>query len=343
MLRALGVLALLSATAAAEPTLELTIEDKAVEATVRGAPKPIGEVVLRELDVGGTVLDDQTPIPASSVRGFLDGGPVAIAFVVCSSEIWTGEGWAHDEYEVDRIALFKPLADALSRLGLATQLPEGSEALLVVYSTGAEIKAPWQPARDFDGADLGSANDHRGKIGSDLVRGIELAYEELAKRPERRKLMIVVGDGNDTDGDDGAYNLRLAAEAHEGVTLAALVVKSPVSSDSDIVGTWTDNVVRFTGADYTNGIEAALKKTVQFATDQFEATFDLARFPRTGKRHVYQLVADTQPTAAVSLMLLDPPPPPAPPHQIWRWLVLAGVVGAFSLLSLLVFRARGPR
>ncbi len=340
MLRALGVLGLLCATAAAEPTLELRIEGKSVEATLRGAPAS-GPVELHEM-----LVEDKPPIVATSVHNFLDGGPVSVAFVLSGDAGWMGAHNIHDDdYDPDHVSLHKPLSAAFDVLQLASALPAGSEAMVVRYDTEAAILVPWKPAGQVGGIDLGAAKDFAGRLGVDMVHGIELACTELATRPQRRKLMIIIGDGNDTatDINDAGYNLRALAETCPGVTSAALVIKSPISAETDAMEQWTPNVIRLTSVNAASGLEAALKKTLQLATDQFDATFPLAKFPRDGKRRSYLLVSGGQELASATLQMLDPPAPPSPPWQLWRWLVLAGVVGAFSLISLLVFKARGPQ
>jgi len=332
MLRVLALVAMLATTAVAEPELSLEIQEKAVVAKVRGLTKR-EPVELRELHA-----ESRKPISATSVRGFAESGPVAIAFVINGAEYYLGGTGPSGDELVQDDELLKPLAVAFDRLELGTALPPGSEALLVSYSTGAEIKKPWKPASELAGADLGSAKDYKGKLGADLVAGVGLALGELKTRAAKHKLLIVIGDGNATNDEAARSQLQALATEAADVTFAALVVKSPLSPETALIDV-INNLTPWVTTSSLVGVEAALEHTVQSMTEQFEATFELAHFVPDGKSHGYSLVHHDEELDSAMLTVPLAPPKPAPSNA-WRWLVLAGVVAAFSLVSLLVFRKR---
>ena len=92
---------------------------------------------------------------------------IAIALVINGQEIWIG----NDEYETDPNARYegtlKNLSQAIDRLQLGGAGPPGSKAIVVSYSTGAEIKLPMGDLKAVTGAALGTQRDYRGKIGTD--------------------------------------------------------------------------------------------------------------------------------------------------------------------------------
>lgn len=328
-MRCFIVLVLLATTAAAEPTLELRIEGDLVKARVTGAAK------VEPLELYAPYKEGLRHFAARSVRGFYE-EQVAIAFVANTQEQWLGTSEGNHEYDpYAQTDYFTPLAQALERLSLGTQLPAGSEAMLVTYSTGAEIKAPWAPVDRLSGSWLGSAVDYRGKVGMDLVAGVRLAYEELARRPQRSKLMVIIGDGNDTNNGSAIGALADLTDQYPDVVVVAVHVRTAVSPEGHILDSLTLDVVRAGPVE----TEAALKEAIQIAGERFEASFDLAPFAADGKIHRVALMHAGEQLALGNLELPSPPPAP-PPSNTWRWLVLAGVIAAFCLLSFATFRKK---
>ncbi|HET9992392.1 MAG TPA: VWA domain-containing protein, partial [Kofleriaceae bacterium] len=93
-------------------------------------------------------------------------------------------------------------ADVLAALGRGMEeldLPPDSRMAVIEYSTGAEIRVPFEPVKDFKSAQLGSAKAHAAKRGSDLIQGIAMGLAELAKAREPDKVLVVIGDGHDTN------------------------------------------------------------------------------------------------------------------------------------------------
>lgn len=97
----------------------------------------------------------------------------------------------HDEY-AGRVSARLAIDDAMPVLA------PGSEAILIGYDVGAHVIA----RMDFDqlrGASLGDAMRYRDRFGTDLVIGLEIALAELARSPNHRRALIIIGDGGDTD------------------------------------------------------------------------------------------------------------------------------------------------
>lgn len=330
MWRAFAVLAVLSATATAEPTLDLAIDGTDVHARVEGLAKPAGAF---ELAITDAAIE---PIRPHVVTGMTD-APIGIQLVINGQESMFGYP-QNNEYDPWEDTLFPHLVLALDRLDLGGRLPEGSEAALVTYATGATIKQPWRPAYMLAGAALGPITDYRGAIGTDLVMGVEQAIMNTKQRRHLRHIVLVIGDGNDTNNELARETLPSLAQANPDITFVAVIATSPVSSDGFVIARLTNNIVT---ALSSAGVEAGLKRALDVALDRFEASFALSAFPHDGKVHRVALRIDGHEVVSTTLAMPDPPPPP-PPSRTWRWLVVAGVLVAFSLVSLVMFRAK-PR
>lgn len=127
--------------------------------------------------------------------------PAALILVVNTQEIWVG----NDTYEQDENAryqgAFVNIADAIERESPAALLPEGSIGGIVGYSTGAEMFVRMGPIERVNAAFFKDQRPHRGKIGTDMVKGIEFALTQMLVEPAARKIVIVIGDGNDTNNE----------------------------------------------------------------------------------------------------------------------------------------------
>lgn len=127
--------------------------------------------------------------------------PIAIALVINGQESWVGnEDIERDPTSIHAGAL-KSLQIAIDEVDLASCGPAGSKATVISYANGAEIVVPMTSLRSIHGTALGLELDYYNKRGSDLVRGVRLAYTELVRVPAPRKAIIVVGDGTDSDGE----------------------------------------------------------------------------------------------------------------------------------------------
>lgn len=327
-MRALFVVAALTSAAAAEPSVELTIQGTAVEARVRGAAKK-DPVLLRDL-----VDEKHAEVTAKSVRGFTD-RPVAVVFVLHGTEFLGHSMNMHDPWS-EYPDHFKPLSAALWNLGLGTRLPAGSEALQVSYAGDASIKTRWQSAASFNGEDLGTALDYKGRTGTALVAGVELALGELERKNDVSKLVVIIGDGNDTNNEVGRASLARIAADHPEIAFAALVIKTPLSSEGEIVSELTTTVFE---VDDEN-IEAPLSTAIDLAVSRFDATFDLEAFPHDGTLHRFALIVGGEHVAS-SMLPMPPAPPVPPPSKVWRYLVVLGVLAGFALVSFVMFRSKG--
>ena len=203
---------------------------------------------------GAAACGSEAPraVPPAPPAGPAARPATAVAFLVCGQEIWVG----NDEYEEDPNAQYvgelEPLEAAIDKLGLPGRLPAGSRAVIVSYSTGARVLHPMAPVAQLTGGWFGSEKDFHGGLGDDLVAGIQVALDELAKVDARRKLVVVIGDGTTTN-PDGATQAQLAAlgqrAAQQHVERFALMLKSAISGGTPVIAKFAPDAEPIASAD----------------------------------------------------------------------------------------------
>lgn len=111
----------------------------------------------------------------------------------------------------------------------------GSQAIVIGYDAGARVIAT-VPLDELRGDSLGPAHTYRGRFGNDLAVGLELALAELAKSPNRRRALIVIGDGG--DANLAAARAQLASFAARadafGIRIYGLRWRASTSGDAHL-------------------------------------------------------------------------------------------------------------
>lgn len=187
-------------------------------------------------------------------RGPSDRSDVAIAFVVNGAEIWMG----NEEHETEPAAQYPGalhgLRAALAKDPPASRFGAGSQAVVITYGEGAAVRLPLGPLGQLGPDALGKQIEYRSKLGTALVLGVDLGLAELEKATAPRRVLIVIGDGNDTN-NEAATPALAAIKAKTKVEIYALVYKASLSAETSIVPALTSNVKTVTSAD---GFSAAL-------------------------------------------------------------------------------------
>jgi hypothetical protein len=222
----------------------------AIDVTVRGAPNlPIDRFSLR---------DDAAPLvelKPSSRRGFLEGPEtVAIAIVIQGSEVWIGNEDTLPEDDPARYpGILKSLQQALDRVSFKESLPRGSQGLVITYADKPSVRLVMGDLDRITGSALGTQSDYKGNKGFELVRAVELGVSELSRVAMTTKVLIVIGDGDDTNLDTAKAEMarlkKLAKDA--SITTFGIIYKGGLSSDRNFLSTFTttstvnsaDNVV----------------------------------------------------------------------------------------------------
>ena len=132
-----------------------------------------------------------------------------------------------------------------------TGFPDGTQATVVTYSSQTRIRYPMGPITGLGARAIGGQRDYYGEIGIDLADGVTHAITELAKVEDARRVLIVVGDGSDTNPDAATRQLRqLAKRAAElQIEVHAIVYKASLSAQDTVVTVLDPNVTTVGTAD----------------------------------------------------------------------------------------------
>ncbi len=170
--------------------------------------------------------------------------PVALAIVLEGHEMWIGNDQT-DVPDGERIpGALKPLAEALSHLSTAG-LPAGSKATVISYGEKASVRHPMAPNSSLTPAALGEQKDYHGVIDRDLVGGVTLGLDELAKVNDARRVLVVIGDGTDSNADTAKPALTALAKraAAENVQVVSFVYKGVFSSPANTLAAFDSKVL----------------------------------------------------------------------------------------------------
>ena len=177
--------------------------------------------------------------------------PLAIAIVVEGWEMWIGNDQVRDIPEAERYpGAWKALQDGFARLPLAG-FPEGSKATIVTYTDRAVVRAAMAPIDHLTAATLGDQRDYVGGIDRDLVGGVTVGLDELAKVTGARRVLVVIGDGSDTNQGTAKQALATLGQraAAEHVEVVSIVYKAELSPLSTAIAALDPSPLAVTNAD----------------------------------------------------------------------------------------------
>jgi hypothetical protein len=170
--------------------------------------------------------------------------PVALAVLFSGNEVWLG----NEEHEKDPNATyhgaFHDLSGAFSHGLPATAFPDGSLATLISYGQRATVRYPMGPVRDLDARAFGVERDYRMDLGNQLMLGIDRAIGELEAVRARKRVLVVIGDGNDVNNQLAVthfHDLQPDLD-RDRIDAYAVVVKSTLSPDEQIISALTPQV-----------------------------------------------------------------------------------------------------
>jgi hypothetical protein len=259
-------LCLLVASAHADPapTAELTAHNDpkspSIDAALIDAPKA-SRITL----TSGTVS-----MNATKQRPYSQGSdPILIAFVIQSDEAFATANLATIE-------------KALDATGLAKACPPDSFGTIIAYAQDTQTKVAMGPLDRIKGRELGIAKDYKGKKGTSLATAVTLAFSELGKLEAPRKVVIIIGDGSDSDPKAPFADLKKDA-ARQKIQLFAVVTKT--GAVSKLVAP----IVVTSPADLGLQINAIAKELV----NRFYVTFPVGKLiPFDGKEHEFVVGLD---------------------------------------------------
>ena len=166
--------------------------------------------------------------------------------MINGQEIWIG----NDDVEPRTIrrrypGVLKNLEAAIDKRPARRRAgPPGSKGIVVItYATGADDQGPdGRRSTTITGGALGSQKDYFGtRSAPTWCRASTLGARRAATRcTTARKVLIVVGDGNDTNNEAAKGQLADAQEAGaraSSIQMFAIIYKCAVSSDGNVITT----------------------------------------------------------------------------------------------------------
>lgn len=337
---AVAVLATMVPAARAEVRLDVIAptgtDAPQIRATVTGAPAlPRSQYTL--------VDENGVTVSASSVVDFANGpDTVALAVVVQGSEVVMGnETFVSAEAADSLPGYWSGVANGLEAMDLGRRLPRGSQAMLVTYDDAASMRVPMGPAGRVGAAALGSQRSYHGKVGSDLVGGLATAVDALAVTRADLKVLLVIGDGSDTNHEAAVPVLaRVKHRAvQQGIRVVSLLYQGSVPPSDRLVEYLTPGTYVATNETMTAGMSDVIahlsrRTTVVFPGEHL--TWD-------GRPHTFSVLVGKDAQEPVTIGTFDGvgPGEPAPWWHSW-WNQVAIGLGAVALVMLLM-RLRAGR
>lgn len=323
----------------------------AVTVVSGSAPPAVEKLTLVQVD------DKQGPIElkASELKTYVQGDESLGIVVLHEAQfLWIGNdkySEAANKYE----GLHKKLTEALDKL--VTAGPPGSKGAIVNYGKGARVVYGPADLATMTGDKIGTQKEI-GMTGDvpvvarDLVVGVDEAAAVLNKMGTSRKVLLVIGDGMNTDQEQGPAELaergkKLLADK---VQVFAIFVQAPVDLDGDSNGfnKLTRNVKRLESPD---GLGSAMSSVVDSIADRYYVTFPGAdiklqkSFTWDGKPHEFQLKIDKEELDLPEPLVMAPKwvPPWMRKSGGTPWWVFVLIPVGLILLVVVAVKALGGR
>jgi hypothetical protein len=308
-----------------------------IEATVIGAPNlPSDKFVLRDESAKQPI-----ELKPTSKRDYNQGTEtLAVAIVMNGGEFWIGnDDILPPDDPVHCPGVLKSLEAALDKLSFKDAGPTGSLGTVVTYADKIVPRIPMGPLANITGGALGSQTDYKGTQGLELVKGIETALADLHKAQTSRKVLIVVGDGKDTNPEAAKGQLAALKKqaAQDQVQTFAIIYKSCEIAQQEnnpvVINAMVQAVSTVNSADsIASSIAAILGRMAdrQYLTfPGFDPKIGLG-LTWDGKPHNLVIKVDKEDTDPVQLTLA---PAWSPSKPGFPWLILIIVlIGAIVLL-----------
>jgi hypothetical protein len=163
--------------------------------------------------------------------------PLAVAILLGGGEPWMGNDDITPPEDPSRfVGALNAIRKALDQAPL-TGFPPGAQGMVISYANRSEVRVPPAPLEDIDAHAIGTQKTYYGTIGTELVNGVTAAFTELVKVDASRRVLIILGDGTDTNNEQAKTQLRAlakrAAEYH--IEVHAIVYKGAVSVEETVV------------------------------------------------------------------------------------------------------------
>ena len=290
---------------------------------------------IRAADV--TLRDARDPrsaaARATAVRSYADGDePLALAIVYNGQEVYLGNDDIVGEDDPSRyFGALKGIARSIDTIA-ALRFPAGSEAALISYTDGIAMPLPMTRIERLRGSALGTQRDYYGKLGNELVLGIDAGLRQLEQSRAPIKALIVIGDGNDTNNDAAKQQLveLKRRAARDGIHTYALIYKGMLSDPGNVITTMVPSALTVSSSDH---MAAALQQILATLTARSYVTFSGDNLAWDGREHAVIVSANGVELDREVLALPEHASASSWLHSHW-WQQLGAGFGAVLLLAL---------
>ncbi len=276
----------------------------------------------------------------NGVADFTSGGdPAAVVFLIQGDEYWMGNETYHepeDDTDEPDIGGFTGVKSSLP--SILEILPEGSVAGLVTF--GEKVKKV-DSSEKLSADALGAQKDYKGQNAVEFVGGLDEAISLLQKHGDKRRILIIMGDGTDKRGDVAqelsdrrgklkrseveVFGILFKAEGNQGAESLKRLAYTGFRRASS-----KDDLPRIT-KEFANSINATYYVTFPGIHEESK------RFlPFDGEEHVAKIVIGKKELELDVKLTKWSPPKKAKKFKWWLWIPLAII----ALIAIAVFATR---
>jgi hypothetical protein len=179
------------------------------------------------------LFEDLTPKPVVARSK----NAVALALLVSGAEVWIGNDDIEPEHDPSRYTgALKAIRAALDATPM-TGFPAGSQGTILTYGDKVKTRQRMGPIEKIDARAMGDQKTYYHTAGSELAIGVRAAIGQLESVEAPRKVLIILGDGNDTNNQAAKARLReLANKASERhIEIRAIIWKGTLSDAGNVI------------------------------------------------------------------------------------------------------------
>ena len=301
---------------------------------------------LAEKDFSVKQVDIEPPLslPAEKAVTFVDSDePMTLVVLIQGNFRWMGNETYLEPDNEDGDAVYDgafqgltPAVDILAKMG-----PPKSRAALLVYADGsALVKQGMGDASAMSGTSLGGQADYQEYISKPLVVGLTEAWKlfTAAEAADSRKVLVVIGDGND-DKEDVAADLTKVLDDLRKAKVESYSIHYVAKTEDGPQG--QQNMLKIGYERHYNAtsrkeFEAYAGNISQYVGGKYYVDFPSDDIKMDGQPHDFSVVVGDDESDPFTLDLPEPPVAPAPKQEsrLWLWLVIGG--GVLLLLIIVV-------
>ncbi len=302
------------------------------------------EFVLKQTDVQPPLVIEAV----KSVKYSESDEPMALVILVQGNFRWIGNETHKSADDPDDQGgsvydgAFKglpPAVDVLAKAG-----PPGSKAALMVYAQRqVQVKQQMGDATALSGGALGEQQDYGENVSQPLVLGLTEAWKVLANQAGYRKILVVIGDGNDDKADAAAEIKKVTGDLKDAGVEVYSIFHNPHVDDGP-TGQQNMAKIGLTQRLTANSRDefASVAGTVQESINaKYYVDFPSDKIKADGAEHEFILAVageDREP------QLLTLPKPSGPVEEggslWWVWLLVIVLLVALIIVVILIMRRR---